>query len=353
MANKRISELPLAASIDGTEKVEIVQAGVSKRTTAQDIADLGGGGGGSGITVGSTTITSGINSRIPFNNSGVYGESSDLEWISGSFAIRVGSGSVNHNTLYGPYYMASTRTGSGNPIVTLISAANGIVGTPAGDSVWLLAGAGHATGNGTGGHVHINAGSGGGSGASGGVSITTGISTFNPTRLLEVAGSVAIKAGTSTGQLARVGGVISTDTTTTGNVGAGDDTLQSYSVPANTLATNKDTLVGTCSGSFAATINNKRLRVKFGSTTIFDSGALAITSATDWTLEFEIIRTGSATQKCNTRLNTSSATLSAYCDYSTAAETLSGAVTLLVTGEATADNDIVKETFKLRWEPSE
>lgn len=55
MANKRISELPLAASIDGTEKIEIVQGGVSKRTTAQDIADLGGGGGA--VTLDSGTYT--------------------------------------------------------------------------------------------------------------------------------------------------------------------------------------------------------------------------------------------------------------------------------------------------------
>lgn len=180
-----------------------------------------------------------------------------------------------------------------------------------------------------------------------------GIGVTSPTRKFEVAGSVAIQAGSSTGQIARVGGVIQTDTTTTGNVGAGEDTLQTYSVPASTLATDKDTIFGTYSGTFGASLNNKRLRLKFGATTIFDSGALAITAATDWVLEFEIIRTGATTQKCNTRLNTSSGTLSAYADYSTAAETLSGAVTLLLTGEATADNDIVKEMFKLRWEPSE
>jgi hypothetical protein len=180
-----------------------------------------------------------------------------------------------------------------------------------------------------------------------------GIGEVSPTRKFEVAGSVAVKAGTSTGQIARVGGVIKTDTTTTGNVGIGEDTLQTYSVPADTLSTDGGALTGTYAGTFGASLNNKRLRLKFGATTIFDSGILAITAATDWALEFEIIRTGATTQKCNTRLNTSSGTLSAYSDYSTAGETLSGAVTLLLTGEATADNDIVKEMFKLRWEPAE
>lgn len=180
-----------------------------------------------------------------------------------------------------------------------------------------------------------------------------GSTALSPTRLFEVGGSVAIKAGASTGQAARVGGTIRTDTTTTGNILTGDDTLQSYSVPADCLSTNGDTLFGTCSGTFAATANNKTLRIKFGATTIFDSGALAIAAATDWVLQWEIIRTGAATQKCSARLITSSATQLAYADYSTAGETLSGAVTLLITGEATATNDIVKEMFKLRWEPAE
>jgi hypothetical protein len=179
-----------------------------------------------------------------------------------------------------------------------------------------------------------------------------GVGEISPTRRFEVSGSTAVKAGTSTGQIARVGGTIKTDTATTGNVGTGDDTLQTYSVPANTLATNGDTLSGTCSGTFAATANNKRLRVKFGATTIFDSGAIAWNTG-DWVLQFEIVRTGGTTQKAFGKLSTSNSTLYSFADYSTATETLTGAVTLLVTGEATADNDIVKQMFKLRWEPSE
>ena len=166
-------------------------------------------------------------------------------------------------------------------------------------------------------------------------------------------GLISLKAGNSAGTIAKAGGCIHTNTTTTGNIGTGEDTLFSYSVPANTLNTNKDTLVATASGTFATSVNNKRLRVKFGATTIFDSGALAITSAADWVLEIEIIRTGTTTQKCNVRLNTSSSVLLATVDYATAAETLSGAVSLIVTGEATADNDIVGEMFKIRWESSE
>jgi hypothetical protein len=188
-----------------------------------------------------------------------------------------------------------------------------------------------------------------------GTSISTGsvgVGVTSPTRKFEVAGSAAIKAGTSTGQIARVGGVINTNTTTTGNVGTGEDTLFSYSVPANTLSTNNDTLVITSSGTFAASGNNKRIRVKFGATTIYDTGSLPIVSAGDWNIHIEIIRTGAATQKCMILFN-QNAGASNELNYATAAETLSGAVTLSVTAEATADNDIVGEMFKVWWEPSE
>lgn len=51
MALVRIQDLPVAAALDGTEIVELEQAGTSVQCTTQDIADLGGGGG-SGDVVG-------------------------------------------------------------------------------------------------------------------------------------------------------------------------------------------------------------------------------------------------------------------------------------------------------------
>lgn len=45
MALKRIQDLDPAAPLDGSEIIELEQAGASVRCTAQDIADLGGGGG--------------------------------------------------------------------------------------------------------------------------------------------------------------------------------------------------------------------------------------------------------------------------------------------------------------------
>lgn len=63
MASKKISELTAAGALTGTELVEVVQGGVNKQTTTQDIADLGGGGAG---TVESVT-GDGVDNTDPDN----------------------------------------------------------------------------------------------------------------------------------------------------------------------------------------------------------------------------------------------------------------------------------------------
>lgn len=50
MANKKISELPAAGALTGTEAVEALQGGVNVQTTSQAIANLAPGGGGSAWT---------------------------------------------------------------------------------------------------------------------------------------------------------------------------------------------------------------------------------------------------------------------------------------------------------------
>lgn len=78
-------------------------------------------------------------------------------------------------------------------------------------------------------------------------------------------------------------------------------------------------------------VNNKRIRAYFGSTLIFDSGSLAITTLTEWKGNIIIIRKSATTFTAGVELNTSSAALSAYSDYSTGTETLANALVLKVT----------------------
>jgi len=44
MAKIKISDLAAAGTLDGSEEIPVVQGGETVKTTAQDIADLGGGG---------------------------------------------------------------------------------------------------------------------------------------------------------------------------------------------------------------------------------------------------------------------------------------------------------------------
>ena len=149
-----------------------------------------------------------------------------------------------------------------------------------------------------------------------------------------------------------VGGVIVNSTTTGTNVTTTETDLFTSTIAASVLGTNGDVLQFFCAGTFAATANNKQVKLKFGATTVLDTGSLAIVAATNWSLTGQIIRTGATTQKCYAEFSTSSATLAAYVGYSTAAETLSGTVILKTTGTGTANADISGEIWKVLYIPA-
>lgn len=160
----------------------------------------------------------------------------------------------------------------------------------------------------------------------------------NTTTFLRGDGTFATPPGSS-----GVAGTLNVNTTGVGNVGIGEDDLITYSVAGGTLSTNGDYLSFEATGTLATSLNNKRIRVRFGSSIIFDSGSLAITTTADWTANGRIVRTAATTFSAYVEFNTSSATLSAYADYSTGTETLANALVLKFTGEATADNDVRQE----------
>lgn len=140
---------------------------------------------------------------------------------------------------------------------------------------------------------------------------------------------------------------INANTTAVGNVGTGEDDLMTYAIPANFQSATNDTVRFRMSGTISNTANNKRIRVKYGGTTMVDTGAAGITVSTaqGWTAEGEIFRTGSATQDYWCRIQVG--TVQYNPGVGTAAETMANAITLKATGEATANNDITQETLKV------
>lgn len=163
--------------------------------------------------------------------------------------------------------------------------------------------------------------------------------------VLDTDGSVQIVPGTSSND-ARVGGVLYVSTTQVGNVGTGDDTLHSYSLPANSLASNNQSIHIKAFGSCNA---GKTIRVKFGGTTIVN---LTSVGSGEWIAEAVVFRTGATTQKCFGRIQTSgggSGVYDGHVNYITASETLSGAVTVAITGEGSSNNDVVCQTSIIEW----
>jgi hypothetical protein len=99
----KISALPEAADLDGTELVPVVQAGTTKKTTAQDIADLGGGGGGSVfvanlIGLGSQTMDD--NPYYYLAASEVLLASDDVEYVDGVDGVSSGFLQFNNDGTY-------------------------------------------------------------------------------------------------------------------------------------------------------------------------------------------------------------------------------------------------------------
>lgn len=155
---------------------------------------------------------------------------------------------------------------------------------------------------------------------------------------VEITGNLSVTGTTPVKKL-------TSNTTQAGNVGTGEDNLITYSVPAATLGNNGEYLHFAMFGQFAASLNNKRLRAYFGSTLIFDTGVLAITTNTDWSLEGEIIRVDATNQRATVRFASSNAALLASSKFSAPTETLSGAITLKATGEATSNDDVVQKAL--------
>ncbi len=166
---------------------------------------------------------------------------------------------------------------------------------------------------------------------------------------------LGVKAGTSTNDAA-TGGVLYETHAGVGNVGTGEDIIASISIPANTLAVDGQGLRFFAFGTFAANGNGKRIRVRFGTTgtnLILDTTAQSISGGM-WYLEGWLVRTAATVQRGAARVdyganNAGTVAQTLIGSQAALSQTLSGAIVLEVTGEATANNDIVCNNFIVEW----
>lgn len=86
--------------------------------------------------------------------------------------------------------------------------------------------------------------------------------------------------------------------TTAGNIGAGEDDLYTYTLPASTLSANLQVIQAQFSGYIIGHASGTRtIKIYFGGTQIFTSGALAETTNANWQANVTLIRSSSSAVK--------------------------------------------------------
>lgn len=159
-----------------------------------------------------------------------------------------------------------------------------------------------------------------------------------------------IVIGSSSGR-AKVQGVAKTVATTSSNSAGTETNLHSYTVPAAALASDGDCLRFTMAFTTAGNANTKTIKVKFGSTTIFDNGGFAGIPGPDHVISGVIMRTG-ATAQIAACWGGGPAAIPLIADETAPAETLSGSVTLKATGQTTTAGDIVQVMTVIEYLPA-
>lgn len=140
------------------------------------------------------------------------------------------------------------------------------------------------------------------------------------------------------------------DTTQVGNVGAGEDDLMTYSLPANSLSVNNKGIRVTAWGTAANNANGKTLTVYFGVSQLIFLLTASITST--WRVSLLIFRTGASTQDVYVGAKQTNSTSFAVIEnesVTTAAQTDTAAITIKCTGTATANNDIVQHGMLVEY----
>lgn len=177
------------------------------------------------------------------------------------------------------------------------------------------------------------------------VSAAASISNLFAGRML--ATNAFVKAGGSATNAA-IGGTISVQAAPIASAGAAETNLMSYTVPAHALTNDNDRILFRASGRFAATANAKEIKVVYGSETIFATSSQIVNSGA-WSIEGEIIRTGSTAQSAVAEFHGAGITLFTTASAIVLAQTNGIATVLKLTGTAIGDGDITNRTLTVEW----
>lgn len=150
----------------------------------------------------------------------------------------------------------------------------------------------------------------------------------------------------SSDNFAKVMGKAYANYTPVGNAGAGEDDLMSFALPANNLNANLRTIKVRCWGTTANNANAKTLKLHFGSAVVLTK-SLTVSVAGVWYLEATIGRISSGNQRAVAALLEHGET--PHVEQSAPTQTDTSAITIKVTGEGVADNDIQQAGMEIEY----
>ncbi len=179
---------------------------------------------------------------------------------------------------------------------------------------------------------------------------------LNVTGTTNLTGPLFVQPGTAA-TLKLAGARIAHNVVDAATTGLVIETLYTFTVEANTLAVNGQSLGLEVVATTAANANNKTLTLVYGATTIGTLGPVAA-NGENFRVTCRIYRTGAVTQKAicegthKANADVGGTASFGINQFSTPGETLSGATTLLVRGTTpTAIGDLTARVATLDWKP--
>ncbi len=142
--------------------------------------------------------------------------------------------------------------------------------------------------------------------------------------------------------------VLNSAVTTIGNVGTGEDDLISYTLPANTLSANGDSIKIETSYSVVNNGNQKRVKFFLGGTAIFDTSPTGLAVSTSYTIKLDIliIRESAGNQKYSVDYTANGGLLGSL--YGTLTKDETTGLVIKGTGETNAaSNNDVTQTYMI------
>lgn len=129
-----------------------------------------------------------------------------------------------------------------------------------------------------------------------------------------------------------------------GNSGSAETSIMSVVVDPGSLTKLGSSLLIFAAGKTAANANAKTLKLVYGSTTLFTSGAIALNNR-DWTFQGELVYNGGSSQIAWGQFTSNGA--ATIVTTTTATEAFASTLTLKLTGTGTASDDISAYYWKV------